>query len=147
MRARVEAQALKLLSDEASRPFDLARGPLFRGMLVSLSADEHLLLLSMHHIVADGWSLDILATELSALYSANVEGRAAPLEKLSLQYADYAAWERTPAQAERLQSQLSYWKQQLAQVPALELPDRSREAGGATDAVRAAALLARRGPR
>ncbi len=117
-----EARAMQLLDGVASRPFDLAREPLFRAVLVSLADDDHLLLLAMHHIIADGWSLDILATELSSLYAAAAQGTPSPLAELPIQYADYAAWERAPAQTERLQRQLSYWKEELAHVPPLDLP-------------------------
>ena len=112
---------------EASRPFDLRRGPLFRAGLVRLDEDEHWLLLNMHHIVSDGWSIGILVGELSALYNAFLKGEASPLPPLPVQYADYVRWQRRMMSGDRLAEQLGYWRQQLQQLPVLELPtDRPR---------------------
>ncbi|HSS52737.1 MAG TPA: amino acid adenylation domain-containing protein, partial [Thermoanaerobaculia bacterium] len=109
---------------EAARPFDLARGPLCRGLLLRLGAEEHRLLVTFHHIVSDGWSLALFLDELSALY----EG-ASPLPALPVQYADYAAWQAEGMAGEGLERQLAYWRQRLAGLPVLELPaDRPRPA-------------------
>src|SRR4051812_10868223 len=109
--------------DEAARPFDLSAGPLFRAVLLRLGAEEHVLLLSMHHVVSDGWSLGVLFGELSALYAAYREGRESPLPELPVQYADYAVWQRGQLAGEALERQLSYWRERLAGAPELlELP-------------------------
>ncbi len=124
-----QPQALEpLLLEESRRPFDLARGPLIRGVLVRRGADDHVLVLTMHHIVSDGWSMGVLAQELSALYSAQRRGERDPLPALPIQYADYAAWQRERLQGERLERELAYWRDTLRGAPALlELPtDRKR---------------------
>ncbi|HOR01588.1 MAG TPA: amino acid adenylation domain-containing protein, partial [Anaerolineae bacterium] len=125
-----EAEALRLAREEAQRPFDLSRGPLVRAMLLRLAAEEHVILLTMHHIVSDGWSLDVLLRELGALYAACAAGRPSPLPPLPVQYADYAAWQRERLAGEALEQQLAYWRQQLAGAPpTLDLPtDRPRPA-------------------
>ena len=107
---------------EAERPFDLGQGPLLRGQVVRLGGEEHELLLSLHHIVGDGWSLEILLRELQALWGAYREGRASPLPELEIQYADFAVWQQGWLQGEVLQQQLAYWRQQLANLPTLDLP-------------------------
>jgi amino acid adenylation domain-containing protein len=114
---------------EAQAEFDLQHGPLIRGRLLRLAEQEHVLLVTMHHIVSDGWSLGVLRRELSALYRAFSEGEADPLTQLSIQYADYALWQQRWLE-ERLQEQLLYWKQQLHGVSGLNsLPtDRARPA-------------------
>ncbi|HEU4556898.1 MAG TPA: amino acid adenylation domain-containing protein, partial [Longimicrobium sp.] len=110
-------------TEEAMRPFDLTAGPLFRAALLRLGAEDHVLLLSMHHIVSDGWSMEVLFRELSALYAAYREGRESPLPALPVQYADYAAWQREHLRGEVLERQLSYWREHLAGAPELvELP-------------------------
>ena len=115
---------------EAGRPFDLKKGPTLRTTLLRLSADEHALLLTMHHIVSDGWSMGVLVRELVRLYEAYVQGEGSPLAELPIQYADYAAWQRGWLRGEALESQLSYWRGHLAGAPPqLELPtDRRRSA-------------------
>jgi amino acid adenylation domain-containing protein len=125
-----DAEALRLVGDELARPFDLARGPIFRARLLRLGADDHVLLLCMHHIVTDGWSLGVLFRELCALYAAYLEGREAELPALPIQYADYAVWQRGHLQGAVLDEQLGYWRTKLAGAPALlELPlDRPRPA-------------------
>jgi non-ribosomal peptide synthetase component F/acyl carrier protein len=112
----------------AARPFDLSAGPLFRVSLLRLGAEEHVLLLSMHHIVSDGWSMGVLYRELSALYEAYREGGESPLPELPVQYADHAVWQREQLEGEALERQLSYWRERLAGAPELlELPtDRPR---------------------
>jgi amino acid adenylation domain-containing protein/non-ribosomal peptide synthase protein (TIGR01720 family) len=113
---------------EAARPFDLITGPLVRARLVELDGDDHLLLLTLHHIVSDGWTRGIFNRELTALYTAFLAGKASPLPELALQYADYAAWQRGWLAGEILDRQIAYWKKQLAGAPqAIELPtDRPR---------------------
>jgi amino acid adenylation domain-containing protein len=124
-----ESEAAKLIAAEALRPFDLERGPLVRAVLIK-KGDEPVLLLTMHHIIADGWSVDVLARELNALYKAFAAGQSAPLEELKIQYADYALWQRDWLRGEVLEGQLDYWRQQLAGAPTvLELPaDKPRPA-------------------
>jgi amino acid adenylation domain-containing protein len=127
--ARREAEARRLAAAESWRPFDLARGPLLRALLVRLDGNEHVLSLTIHHIVADGWSLGILMRELSHCYAAVVAGPARPLPELPVQYADYAVWQREWLQGEALERQLAYWRARLAGMPDLELPaDRPRPA-------------------
>ncbi len=116
-------RVLALATDEANKPFDLARGPLVRTTLLRTAPEHHVLLLTMHHIVSDGWSMDVLFRELGALYAAFVRDEPSPLAPLPIQYADFALWQRQWLQGERLDAQLSYWKQQLAGAPpVLELP-------------------------
>ncbi|HEU4556928.1 MAG TPA: amino acid adenylation domain-containing protein, partial [Longimicrobium sp.] len=123
-----EAEVKRRATEEAMRPFDLAAGPLFRAVLLRLGAEDHVLLLSMHHIVSDGWSMGVLIRELSALYMAYREGGESPLPELGVQYADYAVWQREQLAGEALARQLSYWRERLAGAPELlELPtDRPR---------------------
>ncbi|HEU0300179.1 MAG TPA: condensation domain-containing protein, partial [Longimicrobium sp.] len=120
----------RLLGEEARTAFDLERGPLIRGRLIRLAADEHVLLLTMHHIVSDAWSMGVLVRELSALYAAFRAGDADPLPPLPVQYADYAAWQRKWIAGEVLGAQAAYWREALAAAPELlELPtDRPRPA-------------------
>ena len=99
---------------EAHRPFDLEQGPLLRAMLLRVSEQEHVLVLVMHHIVSDGWSMGVLVREVAALYEAFSQGRPSPLPELAVQYADYAVWQREWLKGEVLEAQLAYWRQQLA---------------------------------
>jgi amino acid adenylation domain-containing protein len=119
-----------LTQREAHRPFDLKRGPLLRATLLKLGEEEHVLLLAMHHIISDGWSMGLLVSEISSLYASYAGGQPSPLGEPELQYADYAAWQREWLQGENLERQLSYWRGRLAGAPALmELPaDRPRPA-------------------
>jgi amino acid adenylation domain-containing protein/non-ribosomal peptide synthase protein (TIGR01720 family) len=128
-----EGKALQLAAEEARRPFDLQRGPLIRATLIRLNDLDHILLLTLHHIAADGWSMTVLVRELATLYNAFSTGRPCPategsvegplLPGLPLQYADFAAWQREQLQGEVLESQLAYWKEQLGgKLPVLELP-------------------------
>ncbi|WP_449060313.1 condensation domain-containing protein [Planomonospora algeriensis] len=112
-----EAAAVEILSDEAARPFDLAAGPLIRSLLVRLAEDDHALLVTVHHIVADGWSTEILTDELRSLYGG------ADLPDLQVQYGDYALWQRERPVAE---ADLDHWRERLAGVPPLELPTDGR---------------------
>ena len=120
----------KVAREHAAHPFDLERGPLFIAALVKLDADDHVLLLNLHHVVSDGWSLGVLADELSALYGAFARGEASPLPDLPIQYADYALWQRGWLRGEVLERQLGYWREKLSGAPPLlELPtDRPRPA-------------------
>jgi amino acid adenylation domain-containing protein len=120
---RPEERAAEMARAEARIPLDLEHGPLFRAQLLRLNPELHILLLTMHHIIFDGWSRRILIQELSALYDAFCAGRASPLPPPNLQYADYAVWQRKQLQGVNLEKQLSYWRKQLAGVPAsLDLP-------------------------
>ncbi len=125
---RREARALTLANEEARRPFDLEHGPLLRALLVVLDDEDHLLVLTLHHIVAEGWSVALLLRELEQFYKAGLVGESAPLEPLPMQYADYARWQRERAQGDTLAEELEYWRNQLAgELPVLELPtDRPR---------------------
>jgi len=119
----------RLIAEEAERPFDLCAGPLWRATLVRLRADEHILILTAHHIVSDAWSMGIFTRELWTLYGAHANGRTYALKALPVQYADYAVWQRGWLQGDILETQLSYWKKQLVNVPTLNLPiDRTRPA-------------------
>ncbi|MBU7585508.1 MAG: non-ribosomal peptide synthase/polyketide synthase [Nostoc sp. TH1S01] len=120
----------QLARQESTKPFDLVQGALVKATLVVLSETEHVLLLCMHHIVSDGWSIGVLIEELAALYNAYSMGQPSPLAPLTVQYADFALWQRQWLQGNVLQSQLNYWEQQLADAPTLlPLPtDRPRPA-------------------
>ena len=121
--------ASRLATEEARRPFDLQRGPLLRARLLRLDEEEHVLLCTMHHISSDGWSLAIFVREVAALYEAYCRGASSPLPELLIQYADYAVWQREWLQGEVLEEQLAYWREQLTDAAALELPtDRPRPA-------------------
>ena len=113
---------------EATTPFDLEIAPLIRCNLLQLDAREYVLLLTMHHIVSDGWSMGVFIQELSSLYQASCAGETSPLPELPIQYADFALWQRQWLSGEVLQNQLNYWKQQLDGAPELlQLPtDRPR---------------------
>jgi amino acid adenylation domain-containing protein len=117
-----KGEARRLAQEERQSPFDLACGPLLRTMLLRLSEREYILLLSMHHIVSDGWSAGVFLHELSTLYNAFVHGRSSPLPELPIQYADFACWQRKWLQGEVLEAQLDYWTQQLKGAVPLELP-------------------------
>ena len=125
--AERKAHAHQIANAHARQPFDLEAGPLLRAQLLRLAAEEHLLLLNVHHIASDGWSVGVFERELSAAYGAFVKGQEPELPALPIQYADYAAWQREWLQGEVLQKQLGYWKSRLAGVSTLELPtDRAR---------------------
>ncbi|WP_334191072.1 non-ribosomal peptide synthetase, partial [Noviherbaspirillum sp.] len=126
----IEAALKALAEAEAGAPFDLAAGPLARGQLIRTTDDDHVLLVTMHHIVSDGWSQGILINEFSALYNAYRDGREDPLPPLAIQYADYTIWQRRWIDGEMLQAQASYWQQALTGGPVLlKLPtDRPRPA-------------------
>ncbi|MBB5887122.1 amino acid adenylation domain-containing protein, partial [Xanthomonas sp. F1] len=124
MDSTAQKAAIDALGGTTARaPFDLARGPLIRGHLLALGEREHVLLVSQHHIISDGWSIGILVREVAALYAAFCQGEPDPLPPLPIQYADYAAWQRRWLQGEVLQTQLEFWRTHLAAAPALlELP-------------------------
>jgi amino acid adenylation domain-containing protein len=126
------AELERLALEEATRPFDLDRAPLLRAILVDLAgsgARQHALLLTLHHIAADGWSLEILLREAEALYAARTAGLPASLPELPVQYADYAVWQRRHLQGDHLAGLLGYWRQRLAGALPFELPaDRPRPA-------------------
>ncbi|WP_316187407.1 non-ribosomal peptide synthetase [Bradyrhizobium sp. SZCCHNRI2014] len=126
----VVAEMERRVEAEAARHFDLTQDKLIRAVLLKLSGKDHVVLVTMHHIVSDGWSMGVLIREIGALYGAFVQGRPSPLTELSIQYVDYALWQREWLQGEILEKQASYWKNQLAGAPAvLELPtDRRRAA-------------------
>lgn len=118
-----EAEVQRLATNEAQQPFDLAVGPLVRATVLQLGENEHVGLLTMHHIVTDGWSTGILIRELAILYDAFSSGRQASLPELPIQYADFAYWQRDWLKGEVLETQLAYWKNQLVGAPPLlELP-------------------------
>ncbi|MDB4951421.1 MAG: sypB, partial [Gemmatimonadetes bacterium] len=129
-RADARAELDRVAAGEVHAPFHLERGPLIRGRLVRLGPDEHVLLLTMHHIVSDAWSMGVLTRELAALYDAFRRGDPDPLPALPIQYADYAAWQRRWVEGDVLQAQAEYWTRTLADAPELlELPaDRARPA-------------------
>ncbi|MBE8964962.1 amino acid adenylation domain-containing protein [Nostocales cyanobacterium LEGE 12452] len=118
-----EAEVKKQASQEAEKPFDLNGDLLLRVKLLRLGQQEHILLLTMHHIVCDGWSIDVLVRELATLYQAFCDGQPSPLPELPIQYVDFAAWQRQWLQGEVLKTQTSYWLKQLKNAPkVLELP-------------------------
>ena len=126
----LNSEVQRLAAEEALLPFDLHQGPLFRARLLVLGEQEHVLLLTMHHIVSDRWSMGVLAQELGALYTAFAQHLPSPLPDLPAQYADFAVWQRAWLRGTILDQHLSYWKQQLAGAPELlTLPtDRARPA-------------------
>ncbi|HEU4884059.1 MAG TPA: amino acid adenylation domain-containing protein [Longimicrobium sp.] len=123
-------EVLRLMADEAEHPFDLRRELMLRALLIRVSETEHTLVLNLHHVAGDGWSIDLLFRELSALYAAFRAGEPSPLAELPLQYADYAEWQREWMAGGALDEQLAYWRHRLDGAPAvLELPtDRPRPA-------------------
>ncbi|HEV7517758.1 MAG TPA: amino acid adenylation domain-containing protein, partial [Thermoanaerobaculia bacterium] len=125
----LEAAILRLAGEEAGRPFDLAQGQPLRVALLRESGSLHVLLLTLHHIAADGWSMEVLVRELAALYGAFCAGRRSPLPELPIQYADFAVWQRAWLSGTVLEAQTAYWRQALAGAPTLDLPtDRPRPA-------------------
>jgi amino acid adenylation domain-containing protein len=128
-----DAEIHRLATEERSHPFDLSSEPLLRVMLIQLDSCEHVLLLNLHHIICDGWSMGVLIRELGAIYTAFSNNQPSPLAELPIQYADFAHWQREWLQEvgatheSPLQAQLGYWKQQLDNLPVLNMPtDRSR---------------------
>jgi hypothetical protein len=125
-----EAEAQRLSIEAAKIPFDLSRDRLFSAKLLHLTETEYILILTLHHIVSDGWSMGVLLKELIELYTAFATGKTSPLPELPIQYVDFAYWQRQSLQGEILASGLNYWTQQLAgNLPILNLPtDRPRPA-------------------
>jgi amino acid adenylation domain-containing protein len=118
-----EQKVQRLANQEAQQPFDLMQGPLMRVTLLRLGNEEHILLLTMHHIISDGWSAGVFIREIAALYDAFCKGQPSPLPELLIQYADFAVWQRQWLQGKTLETQLAYWKQQLGPTPPiLNLP-------------------------
>jgi hypothetical protein len=118
-----ETEVIRLLSEETQKPFNLAKDLLLRVTFLKLDQAEFVVLLTMHHIVSDGWSMEIFIRELVSIYTAFCEEQPSPLPELPLQYADFAVWQRQWLQGEVLEKQLSYWKQQLeGTLPVLQLP-------------------------
>ena len=116
-------EACRMAAELAVLPFDMSRGPLIRTYVIKLDDQDHLLLVIMHHVVTDVWSLGLFFREMAALYEAFIKGAASPLPLLSVQYADYAIWQREHMQGEVLESRISYWKKQLGgKLPVLQLP-------------------------
>ncbi len=125
--AERDGEVARLIADEGGCPFDLSAGPLLQAMLLRLGNDDHMLILTTHHIASDAWSMGILTRELWTLYEAYANGKPSPLPDLPVQYTDYAVWQRQWLKGKVLESQLSYWKKQLAHIPILNLPtDRPR---------------------
>jgi amino acid adenylation domain-containing protein len=123
----LEVEVQRRVQELARQAFALDQGPLLRAMLLRLSNDQHVLVMCMHHIVSDGWSVGVLVEEVSRLYQAFSAGRASPLPPLTLQYADYAVWQRSWLTGDVLAPQLAYWKDKLTGAPPLDLPtDRPR---------------------
>jgi amino acid adenylation domain-containing protein len=119
---RQEREARHLADQEGQRPCDLEQGPLWRTSLLQLEPHEQVLLLTLHHIITDGWSNEVLMRELTTLYRAFVAGQSSPLAPLPIQYADYALWQRQWLQGDTLEEHLAYWRTHLAKVPPLALP-------------------------
>ncbi|WP_445629004.1 non-ribosomal peptide synthetase [Nostoc sp. DSM 114167] len=118
-----ESEVKLFAAESAKKPFNLAKGLLVRATLLRLSEEEHILLVTMHHIITDGWSCSVFLRELSMLYAAFLTNQPSPLLKLPIQYADFAIWQRDRIQGEFLATQLNYWKQQLkGEFPVLQLP-------------------------
>ena len=125
-----EGAASRVMAMEAGAPFDLSAGRLMRVAAARLAEEEHIVLVTMSHIISDGWSMGVFVSEVAALYTAHVEGRSAPLNELAAQYADYAVWQRAWLDGAGLTSEVAYWREQLEGAPPLlELPtDRPRPA-------------------
>ncbi|MBW8833334.1 MAG: AMP-binding protein, partial [Burkholderiales bacterium] len=116
-------EATRLGNEEARQPFDLSQGPLVRGQLLKLADQDHVFLLTMHHVVSDAWSMDIFEQEFRVLYAASLAGQGDPLPPLSLQYADYAIWQRKTLDEQALQALSEFWRRSLADAPSrLNLP-------------------------
>ncbi|MEU7157964.1 amino acid adenylation domain-containing protein [Streptomyces chrestomyceticus] len=127
--AERDAALDRLLRAQTEAPFDLRHGPLLRAALVRLGEADHVLALCLHHIVTDGWSASVITRDLEAMYRARLRGERADLPELAVQYADFAAWQRASDDSGESERQLAYWRDQLADVPPLELPtDRRRPA-------------------
>lgn len=120
--ARREQELARIAARFQDEPFDLSRGPLLRALIAWLSPGDFLLVIGAHHIVADGWSLGVLARELESSYHALALGREPQLPELEIQYGDFATWQRTWLAGEVLAGELDHWRERLADLPVLELP-------------------------
>jgi aspartate racemase len=120
--AERKAEARRIAAEDAQSPFDLALGPLIRTTLLRLGKQEFIFLLTMHHIIFDGWSFTILLRELTDIYDAYAAGRSSPLPELPIQYGDFAVWQRHWLRGDTLEAKLGYWRKQLADLPLLQLP-------------------------
>ncbi|MCL1466000.1 non-ribosomal peptide synthetase [Argonema galeatum] len=124
-----EAEAKRIVTGECDRPFDLSSGPLLRVMVLKLEETEHILLLNMHHIICDDWSIGVLIRELGTIYTAFAQKQPSPLQELPLQYADFSHWQREWLPGQILETQLTYWRQQLNGISTLNLlTDKSKPA-------------------
>ena len=112
-----ERMLRRLVLHELDRPFDLEHSPAVRGLIARVSGDDHVLVLTVHHVVTDAWSMNLLRRELGELYAIAVRGSTASLPELSIQYADFAAWQREMMDDERLEEELGYWRQVLGGAP------------------------------
>lgn len=121
---QAERQAERLAQEETLRPFDLGKGPLVRPTLMRLAEQEHVIICTMHHIIADGQSFEVVIAELSQIFAAMSDGRPSPLPELTVQYVDYAAWQRGWLQGEELETRLAYWRGQLEGTQRMSLPGR-----------------------
>ncbi len=123
-----QIEALRLATEDAHKPLNLDQGPVMRASLLKLHDEEYVMTLCIHHIITDGWSFGVLSRELDTLYEAFLAGKPSPLPELSVQFADYAVWQRENLRGEVLEEQLAFWKHQLeGQLPVLQLPtDRQR---------------------
>ena len=118
-----EAEVKRLMMEEAHTTFDLNRGPLFKTKLLRTGIEEHILLLTLHHIICDGWSNGVLVREIGEIYDAFSQGRPSPYDELPIQYADFATWQQDWLGSDGFEDQLAYWKQHLGnELPALEIP-------------------------
>ncbi|HEV7857241.1 MAG TPA: condensation domain-containing protein, partial [Pyrinomonadaceae bacterium] len=117
--AERETEVQRLLQEESQTPFDLTRGPLLRVKLLRLATDEHVLLLTLHHIISDGWSMGVLVREMVTLYESLTREQPSTLAELPVQYTDFVTWQHEWLRGQVLEEHLSYWKQQLAGAPAL----------------------------
>jgi len=118
------SEVQNLVRNEADAPFDLAHGPLLRVKLLQLKDQEHVLLVTMHHIVSDGWSMNVMAGELARVYESLRAGVPSSLPELEIQYADYAVWQREWLQGEVLDLQLEYWKKTISRRAGIGIGDR-----------------------
>jgi len=124
-----EAEAIRVASENARQPFNIAKDPLLRVALIRLAPSDHIFVLTMHHIVCDGWSMKVFVEEIKVLYEAFIRGQPSPLPDLPIQYADFAIWQREWLQGSVLEEQLEFWRGRLANLQTLELPtDRPRPA-------------------
>ncbi len=142
--AEKEAESQYLADEEARQPFNLAQAPLVRSVLLQLGDEEHKLILTMHHIVSDDWSMGVFNRELATLYESFLSGQPSPLSNLPIQYADFACWQQQWLQGEILETLLAYWKEQLGDAPPLGLPtDRPRPAAQTFRDARQSMLISR----